>query len=131
MSAFQPILTCFLCLVIANIAVRGMTVINKRRYMCLNEATTSKFYMTVLLKKWDKEKRESTCLSINHSQVRQHFVFVLIAFLFLFLSKVKRSGSNIKSKFYYTRCITLKHLASWWGPSSRHCACGQHSSFRR
>ena len=80
MSAFQPILTCFLCLVIASIAVRGMAVVTKKSFMCSGEANSSKSSMTELLKKWNKEKRESTPLNINQSQVRQHFVFVRFCF---------------------------------------------------
>ena len=33
--------------------------------------------------------------------------------------------------FNCSRCITPKRVVSLRGPSSSHCACGQHSSFRR
>ena len=82
MSAFQPILTCFLILVFVNIAVKGMAIVTQRRFMCTDEAIiTSKSYMTSLLGEWRKEKEESTRLKINQSQVRQYFVFVLIIVL--------------------------------------------------
>ena len=83
MSAFQPILACFLSLVIVNIAVKGMAVVTKRSVMCSNKATTSKLHMIRLFKKWGNETRESTCLDINLSHVRQYFVFVLNLLLFL------------------------------------------------
>ena len=94
MSAFQPILTCFLCLVFANIAVKGMAIVTSRRFMCSGEAISSKSYMTNLLDEWRKQKKESTRLNINQSQVRQHLVFVLILFLFFLLFYSKKIGSN-------------------------------------
>ena len=33
--------------------------------------------------------------------------------------------------FHYTCCFTPKHVTSLRNLSPRHCACGQHSSFRR
>ena len=71
MSAFQPILTCFLSLVIVNIAVKGMAVATRRSVMCSNQATSLKLYVTNFLETWRTEKPESTCLDINLSHVRQ------------------------------------------------------------
>ena len=41
------------------------------------------------------------------------------------------SANQINQIFHYTRCITLKRVTSFRGPSPRHCACGQHNSLRR
>ena len=80
MTAFQPILTCFLCLVFANIAVKGMAIVTKGRFMCSDEQIRSKSIMTRLLNEWLEEIEESTCLTIKQSQVRQRFAFALVLF---------------------------------------------------
>ena len=38
-------------------------------------------------------------------------------------------ASNQCKIFYYTPCITPKHVTSWRNPSTRHWVCRQHSSF--
>ena len=111
MRAFQTILTCFLYLFVADIAVRGMHTIDQRNFMCSKSATSSKLSLITILGDWN-----STSASIPSTAfpVRRYFCFVLL--LFLFFHKEKRSDLKIKfslySLYYAEACNKFKWLIS-------------------
>ena len=49
MKIFQPILTCFLCLLIADIAVRGLHTTDQRNFMCSTQSTSLKLSLEEIL----------------------------------------------------------------------------------
>ena len=118
MRVFQQILTCFLWLFIADIAVREVPrMINQSNFVCSNSTLFLKLSLKNIVNDW--EDASSVSKPLNPFRVKQFFAFVLILFLSLFLSKsfFILGFKNQKS----THCITPNHVMSRRSPSLRRC----------
>ena len=96
MSAFQLILTCFLCLFMADIIVRGASIVNQISSISSTQTSSSNLQLELLFKKW------TNASSVSRPSftflVKQYFAFVF-KFLFLFFSESKKIGIKNQIKF--------------------------------
>ena len=126
MNAFQPILTCFLYLFIADIAVRGMHTIDKRNFMCSQSAASSKLSLITILGVWNST---SASISSTAFPVTWYYCFCCYFVFIFFINRKTGFRNQIKfllySLYYAEACNELK-----W-PFSTALRCKQYCSFKR
>ena len=132
MSAFQPILACFLCLFIADIDVRGMHIIDQRNFVCSTESLSLKTSIIQDLAEWKNANPAS--IPSNPLEVRRFFDF-FFDFVFALIFVLKQTD-RIRKRSIKFSCYSLYYAEACnnmaWPISAALCLreSGKHSSFQ-